>query len=557
MFVPWLYLISPTYRTGYGFSQHAAALMLLPPLAVFTLRGIRYLIMKFYEPLRMHGKKLAWGLTFMGMLVGVGYITLQYNTFETTAFTVFENQLMKNVGELADPSFRFWHRRYGSIFILGSIGLIVSCFQLWKRYGIPLAISLSIFTATTFFRWQVSGWIGEGSCNTLFLISLVLGIISIGIACWRKEVTKNELVALGTYAWFFLWVALARGGKRYDFFIGFPLSYGTAWLVGLTPAYLVEWFKEAKYLYPRVKEKFVTGIVACGVLIPVLFINPLGGHVNRSVYAASGMQHPSPGIGTPLADVLQWIKTTLPQESVVAANWGYGLQLNVLGGVRTITDSDHFLPQRIYLYYRHVLCAQNAREALEYLKTHGATHLMLTKRGVTSRIGSYSALGSKQNDRRFDLIKLLFLPINRLSNYKRTPLHYVNAPENVVVDPPDHLTAKLKDGSDVQLPYAAFIDEKRHVYKSSVNEHLHGGVILYHDQFNKLKKAYYLPPVGWRSLAVRLYFFGELSDIFVPIYATNEDDITDFKIWKINYPPDIKANNKYLGSDSLLHDRDE
>ena len=206
MFVPWLYLISPTYRQGYGFSQHAAALMLLPPLAVFALRGIRYLIIKFYEPLRVHGRKLAWGLTLFGLLTGVGYITLQYNTFEATAFTIFENQLMKNVGELADPSFRFWQRRYGGIFILGSIGLIVACFQLWKRNGIPLAISLSLFTATTFFRWHVSGWIGEEWCNTLFLISLVLGIISICIACRRKEVMKHELVALTTYAWFFLWV---------------------------------------------------------------------------------------------------------------------------------------------------------------------------------------------------------------------------------------------------------------------------------------------------------------------------------------------------------------
>jgi asparagine N-glycosylation enzyme membrane subunit Stt3 len=30
MFVPWLYLISPAYRSGYGFSTHVAALMLLP-----------------------------------------------------------------------------------------------------------------------------------------------------------------------------------------------------------------------------------------------------------------------------------------------------------------------------------------------------------------------------------------------------------------------------------------------------------------------------------------------------------------------------------------------
>ncbi len=549
MFVPCLYLISPAYREGYGSSKHAAALMLLPPLAVFALRGMRYLLLKFYEPMREHGRKLAWGLTFLGIAAGVGYISFQYSTFTATAFTVFENQLMKNVGELADPSFRFWHRRYGGIFILGSIGLIVACFQLWKRKGIPLAISLSLFTATTFFRWQVSGWIGEERCNTLFIMSLVLGIISICIACRRKEVMKNELVALATYAWFLLWVALARGGKRYDFFISFPLAYGAAWLVGLAPTYLIQWLKDVKILYPHIKEKFATGIVAGVVLIPVLFLNPFGGHVNRSGYAAAGMQRPSPGIATSLSHVLGWIKTTLPENSVVAANWGYGIQLNVLGDVKTITDSDHFLPHRIHLYYRHVFCAQNTREALEYLKTYGVTHLMLTERGITTRIESYSALGSKQNDRRFNLINLQLLSKNRLSNYINTPLIYINTPQNVTLDPPDFLTALLKDGSNVQLPYVAFTGAKREVYKALDNEHQHGGVIFHYDDFERLKKAYYLPSVGWRSFAVRLYFFGEESDIFEPVYATNEEDIADFKIWKINYPPDIQTDNKYLTTD--------
>ena len=546
MFVPWLYLFSYAYREGYGFSTHVAALMLLAPLAVFALRGIRYLILKFYEPLRVHGQKLAWGLTLFGIAAGAAYIFFQYSTFTTTAFTVFENQLMKNVGELADPSFRFWHRRYGGIFILGSVGLIGACLQLWRRNGIPLALSLFLFTATTFFRWQVSDWIGAESCNILFLISIGLTIISFGIACIRKTVTKNELVAFGTFAWFLLWVALARGGKRYDFFIGFPLAYGTAWLLASTPAYIIQWLKDAKIFYPRIKQRFVTGVVVIVVLIPVLFLNPLGGHVTRSGYAASGMQRPSPGIGTPFADALGWIKTTLPQNSVVAANWGYGIQLNVIGGVKTIIDSDHFFPDRIPLYYRHVFCAQDASEALRYLKTHGATHLMLTKRDVTSGIRRYSTMGSKQNDRKFNLTDLLLLSNNRLSNLKHIPLLYIEAPESVKVNSPDYLTAFLKDGNGVQLPYAAFTGEKREVYKALGNEYQHGGVILYYDDSERLKKAYYLPPVGWQSLSVRLYFFGELSEIFVPVYATNEDDITDFKIWKINYPSDIKKHPKYL-----------
>ena len=72
------------------------------------------------------------------------------------------------------------------------------------------------------------------------------------------------------------------------------------------------------------------------------------------------------------------MKTELPADTtVMAANWGYGSQLNVLGGVKTIVDQDHFIQHWIYFYYRHVYCAQSEQEALEFLKTHGATHLML------------------------------------------------------------------------------------------------------------------------------------------------------------------------------------
>ena len=74
------------------------------------------------------------------------------------------------------------------------------------------------------------------------------------------------------------------------------------------------------------------------------------------------------------------MKTELPNTAVVAARWGFGSQLNVLGGVKTVIDQDHYIQHWIHLYNTHVRDATGAREALEFLKTHGATHLMLTQR---------------------------------------------------------------------------------------------------------------------------------------------------------------------------------
>ena len=545
MFVPGLYLISPAYRSGYSFTTHLAALTLLPPLAVFTLRGIKYLLMKCFPLMHQHPRKLAGALTLLSIAAGAGYIAFQYSTFETTAFTVFETQLMKSVGELADPHFRFWYRRYGAIFILGSIGWIAASLALWKWKGLPLALSFSLFTTTTFFREPFSNWIGVHPCDTLFLISLVTTVVCLAIACHRKEHTKNELITVAMLAWFLLWGALARGGKRYDFFIGLPLAYGTAWLLWFSPAHFMEWLKNTHRLPLHFKESRVTAIVTTVVLIPVLFLKPLGGHLTRSSYAAAQMRKPAPGHRTPLEQTLTWIKTELPENTVVAANWGYGNQLTVLGGVKTITDPDHYLPHWIHLYYRHVFCAQDAREALEFLKTHRATHLMLTKRGVISRAPDYSAVGSVDNDRTFKWTSLFLLSDGRLSRIKRTPFLYIEPID--ITSPPNFLTAYLKNGETAKLPYVVVQGTQHYIYnwRSSANTP-HGGVIFYYDEYERLKKADYLPATGWNSLAIRLYLCNELSDIFVPIYPTNGNDSVDFKVWEINYPPDIKTNPKYL-----------
>lgn len=328
------------------------------------------------------------------------YILVQAGTFAETAYPFHESRLLKDVTERADPHFKYWQIRYGAIFVLGSIGLIVAPLHLWKWNGLPAALSLTLFTATTFFREPLSDVIGENLCDTLFIAAFVLTVLTLGFIALRsvgtptekesqKETTKNVLVTLAMLAWFLVWVSLSRGAKRSDFFIGIPLSYGTAWLLYLSPTHLIQWLKDRNLVYPQVSETRAKTIFAVLVLIPVLFWTPIGGHATHSIYTAARMKNPTPGKGSE-AKAIYWMKETLPENAVVAANWGSGNRIHVLGDVQTITDPDHYLPHWIHLYYRHVFCAQSEREALEFLKTHGATHLMLSEHGILSNSGSYS-----------------------------------------------------------------------------------------------------------------------------------------------------------------------
>ena len=169
---------------------------------------------------------------------------------------------------------------------------------------------------------------------------------------------------------------------------------------------------------------------------------------------------------------------------------------------------------------------------------------MLTKRGVTSRASNYAAIGSENNDRHFDYTRLLSLSNQRLSRTKQTPFLYIEAPD--ITSPPQCLTAYLKNGKLLKLPYLIDFETHRTAYKTPEVDTRYGGIILYYSENDRFKNSDYLPAVGWNSLAIRLYQRGELSDIFVPIYTTNGDDDAEFKIWEIHYPPDIQSDPKYL-----------
>jgi len=111
----------------------------------------------------------------------------------------------------------------------------------------------------------------------------------------------------------------------------------------------------------------------------ILFWIPAGGHATRLLFTTEHLHKAIPG-NNKMANAFQWMKAELPRTAVVAANWSYVRQLNVLAGVKTVVDPDHYIQHWIHLYNTHVRDATDARDALEFLKTHGATHVMLTQK---------------------------------------------------------------------------------------------------------------------------------------------------------------------------------
>ncbi len=376
-FVPTLYLASPAYRSGQFFATHLFAFMLVPPLVLLGIRTLRHLLVtktRWADTLKLHSRTLTLGLTLVSIALALGYVFGQHHTFAETTVSFSQNALMQSVGELENTFLSFWMFRYGSVFILGGLGVIMTVLRFWKIQGLVLAVPLALFTVTTFYRSVLDTFFGTSVGNILFGFAIVSCVIGFIILAWgRHSTTENELTYIAFIMWFLFWVALARNAQRHDFFVGMSIAFFTTDLL----RFLTNFYGN-KVKCCIQQHLLKTAIITILISI-ILFWTPVGGHANRTMFAATLFRLATPGRGS-LAQAFDWMKTNVPNTAVVAAHWNHGSQLNVLAGVKTIVDQDHYLQYWIHLYHRHVNFAKTERETLEFLKTHDATHLMLTGR---------------------------------------------------------------------------------------------------------------------------------------------------------------------------------
>ena len=374
-FVPPLYFVSPAYRSGQGFATHIAALMLVPPLVLFVIRYLRHLLItkvpvtaKFH----LHARTLAFGLTLASIILALGYILMQSKTLVDTTVPFSQSTLMQSIEELESTFLAYWMTHYGSIFVLGSLGIAMAVLRFWKWQGLVFATPLVLFTGTTFYRSVLDPILGTSVVNIEFGIAVATCVIGFLVLAWRRQgAVKNEFIYIAFTLWFLFWVALARDAKRYNFFVGVSIAFFTADLLLFLATFYANKVKR------RVPQLLLRTAIPVLILTLILFYSPVGGHANRALPAAIKSRRAIPGRGS-LAQAFDWIKRNLPAHAVVAAHWNHGSQLNVLAGVKTIVDQDHYIPHWIALYRQHVTFAETEHEALEFLISHGVTHLILT-----------------------------------------------------------------------------------------------------------------------------------------------------------------------------------
>ncbi len=583
-------ILSPAYHQGSGFTSHVSAFLLFPPLVMLLLRTFRYFltrghhsVSKFIEE-QISARAISLVFCAMCLLIGIAYLGLKRQTFVQSIVPFSGASVMETVGELKSPHDIFWYGRYGHVLLIASLCLIVGCVRLWSKKALILAFTLSLFIAATFLRQYLYHILSPVICEYLFYGAVAFTLIAaLGVAALRTEPVQHEHTYVAFTFWLLLWLGLARDAQRYDFFIGVPLAcFAAISIQFITTRFsqrIARIKKDEKEEGRNGRKQSITHAwtkvgMTCACLALILFWElpsnrPFPGLAKRGYETQIAPEHVFPGKDTPMANACQWVSEHLSAGKVVAAPWSYGHMFNVLGGVKTVIDPDHFIVHWIDLYEEHVSAAASEHEALEFLKTHHVTHLLLTEEDVRY-IASKNMGPDEQPEHPLYMVPLIPRAPIGSPHYRMVPAHK-NAPINFVeIDfhhDPATVVTRLKNGKTAKLPYIKHFGKTNgHTHDDHAETDVHaeesnnenGGILHLFDSKTQQEAIYYLSPRSWNSLAVKLFFRDEHSEAFVPVYPEEGTETSaKVKIWEIHYPPDTEENPKYLAKSPKKKEKEE
>ena len=445
---------------------------------------------------------------------------------------------------------------FDSLFLLGWLFPMLFCARGATRFEfflVPVAIAVGSYALIVFFRWLVTGRTYHRWMWILFSILLA----------WEFFAVGNSFHALGVFA---------------EFFID-NVKFSLAIVIGLTILLLgVGVFEILK----NISEKRLSRLILLPILTLCLaFIVGSPFAVSRG-YATTSLdraQQPS-FLDSSMRQAFNWMEENLPQKAVIAASWEYGSFLNLHANRATIIDEEQ-ISYWVHLMNRHVMLEQTEEEALEFLKTHRATHLLITQRDI-NLLPTLSELGSDETyDRRCTIFHfgehvetILTQPVGE-SFYR-----YLIPGLKAKVDEPLQLEERIYPSGAWQVSSVylqakhqgqSFPELKSALVELDTGEQVlrlrpeklffnsewirqEGNVLpctlLIHTPSNNPSDWHvlFLSQRARQSLMIRLYLFNESSDFFKPIYPPTNGPSTNYeaRLWEISYPPDVKPNPKYL-----------
>ncbi len=215
-------------------------------------------------------------------------------------------------------------------------------------------------------------------------------------ALYDKFININK-----TYLFLLIWFVITAFGARSTIRLVFLFVPVTTVLVSY---FLVKIFDYG--LSTNDKLYKFCALVFVGLIIFVPFVE--GGLIERAEITIYKSKTMLPRFDHQWQIAMNWVRENTSKDSVFAHWWDYGYWLQTFGERATLSDGGNARGAINYFIGRHLLTGRNRTEALELLKTHNATHLLIVYEEI-GKYAAFSSIGSDENLDKSSSIKAFFI----------------------------------------------------------------------------------------------------------------------------------------------------
>ena len=499
------------------------------------------------------------------------------------ALTVAESQQPYFTDWMSNFSWKFLLIVFGGALILGYElfrGLQKKTYYLTAAYGLfLLAFSLNRYSSgstllngeTTF---AIILYIGS-----LFLFGLYL-LYTLGNLWWKNNdefVAWTNKINLG-YLFISLFFVFTLVGARSAVRLLFSFTPAVA-IMGAVFVFFI-----ADYAMNFNDKVWKYGIWIFLIVVTLIFVfNFYNTTYNQSVSMGTGYtQQWQYG--------MDWIRENTPTDAVFAHWWDYGYYLQTGGERATLSDGGNAHPTINHLLGRHLLMADNDTEALEFLASRNATHVL----AISDEIGKYGAFASIGSDGNYD--RYSYLTLFNLDNSQtqetRDGINLVYTGGMYLEDDfiyQDILYSAYGAGvagfmvpaiydengsiSNFEQPFVLIASQSGYVQVPLTCLFINGQEIIFsegefdaclqlipvvsNDNYNIIGAGLYLSPRVYGNWFAEHYLFGKSNENFnlvysdeasVPLMIYNGRIVGPLKIWEVSYPDDLEIPEEYYAT---------
>src|SRR3989344_3700377 len=528
------------------------------------------------------------------------YVTLT-NPFGTGRWAV-------TVAEACQPYLVDWIVQtswsYFWVFIAGSVLIFYKIIKIFEKNTLKATLVYLVFIlGFTFSRYSPGSKILNGETTTAMFIyfgSLIMfGVFIIASYLYMFYKDKERFnkikeindVAFFVLIWFVVMIVGARSAARLILVFVPVTTILASYLIINAIEYSMKLKKDAykiiAYLliFFIVLSPFGSAVSAIPLVNKIPIINKDGMLVEFGERTYFQAKYSGPGYNQQWQYAGKWIRENTPKDAVFAHWWDYGYLVQYGGERATITDGGNAMGGLNYFMGRTVLTGQSEIEALQFLKAHKATNLLI----ISDDIGKYpafSSIGSDVNWDRYSWLQIFQLDKSNVQETRDQTIYLYRG--GVPLDEDFTYNGKLyprgsagiagvflpikNNGNDSQIgqPTAVLVynDQQVRVPLECVfvndreitfpEKGLAGCLriipVIQDNKINPIDAGIYISPKVKRTLFTKLYLFGQDGKYFktvyndeqnMPLSVYNGRVIGPLKIWEISYPEDINVPDMY------------